>query len=78
MNHLPFDRGRARRSTLVAALVLAFAVVAGIGLLAHAATSPGAAGPDRMHRQVGVMEGIIDKVLLDREAAPAPAERGDA
>jgi hypothetical protein len=38
---------------------------AGIGLAVRASGAAGSSPPDRLHRQVGVMEGIIDKVLLD-------------
>jgi hypothetical protein len=59
------SHSRAHRQRLVATILLAVVAGAGIFLVAHAASPAGSPGPDRLHRQVGVMEGIIDKVLLD-------------
>jgi hypothetical protein len=54
-----------RSLRLVAPFLLVLAGAAGIGLAVLAAGAAGSPPPDRLHRQVGVMEGIIDKVLLD-------------
>ena len=62
-SHLVRFRTRRLRPIVPFLLVLAGAV--GIGLAAHAFGAAGSSAPDRLHRQVGVMEGIIDKVLLD-------------
>jgi hypothetical protein len=58
-------RLRTRRLGLMATFLLVLAGAAGIGFAAHVFGAAGSTAPDRLHRQVGVMEGIIDKVLLD-------------
>jgi hypothetical protein len=56
---------RPRRFRPVASFLLLLAGAAAVGLAARASGAAGTSPPDRLHRQVGVMEGIIDKVLLD-------------
>jgi hypothetical protein len=58
-------RLRTHRRRLIVPLFLALASGAWIGLAARTSDAAGSTPPDRLHRQVGVMEGIIDKVLLD-------------
>jgi hypothetical protein len=65
MSHARLISFPTRRRRLVAPLLLALAAGAGALLAARAAVPAGSPGPDRLRRQVGVMEGIIDKVLLD-------------
>jgi hypothetical protein len=58
-------RFRTHRRRLIVPFFLVLAGAAGIGLVVRASGAAGSSSPDRLHRQVGVMEGIIDKVLLD-------------
>jgi hypothetical protein len=58
-------RFRTRRLRLAAPFLLAAVGAIAIGIAARAAVGSGSPTGDRLHRQVGVMEGIIDKVLLD-------------
>ena len=58
-------RFHTRRLRLIVPFLFVLTGAAGIGLAAHVLGAAGSSAPDRLHRQVGVMEGIIDKVLLD-------------
>jgi hypothetical protein len=65
MKHLPLRNPSTRRPRIAASVLIALCATTGIYLAAGAAAPAGSRGPDRLHRQVGVMEGIFDKILLE-------------